>query len=91
MIQYSNLQLRSIWRNQTGIEDWILEKANYRRRDLEEKFQHPYDLGKWPNVKEVLTWTCMPTCDGIDWPIREGCKKYDLTVKTNSSINLILF
>ena len=23
-------QLRSIWRNQTGIEDWILEKACYR-------------------------------------------------------------
>lgn len=38
-------QMRSIWRNQTGIEDWILEKANYRRKDTEETyFIHPYDL-----------------------------------------------
>ena len=37
-------QMRSIWRNQTGIEDWIIEKANYRRKDTEEKFVHPYDL-----------------------------------------------
>ena len=37
-------QMRSIWRNQTGIEDWILEKAEYRRRDSNEKFENPYYL-----------------------------------------------
>ena len=37
-------QLRAIWRNQTGIEDWIIEKADYRRRDTKDKFLHPYHL-----------------------------------------------
>ena len=38
------LQLRAILRNQTGIEDWIVEKADYRRRNTKEKFLHPYHL-----------------------------------------------
>ena len=36
--------MRSIWRNQTGIEDWILEKAYYRRKDTDQIFHHPYDM-----------------------------------------------
>merc|ERR1712111_21611 len=74
-------QLRSIWRNQTGIEDWIIEKANYRRKDTEDKFVHPYDLGIWNNLKGVLTWTCIPDSDGIEWALLEGCGKYALTVE----------
>ena len=38
------MQLRAIWRNQTGIEDWIIEKADYRRRGTKEIFLHPYHL-----------------------------------------------
>ena len=40
----SVFQLRSIIRNQTGIEDWIIEKANYRRREAKTVFENPYDL-----------------------------------------------
>jgi len=75
-------QMRSIWRNQTGIEDWILEKANYRRKDNpEDAFYHPYDLGKLNNMWSVLTWTCIPIGDGIDWNLREGSNKYSLTIE----------
>ncbi len=35
-------QLRSAWRNQTGIEDWIMEKAAYRLRGQEQQFENPY-------------------------------------------------
>lgn len=74
-------QVRAIWRNQTGIEDWIIEKADYRRRDTKETFLHPYHLGRWKNLRFVLTATCMPNGDGIDWPLREGTFKYDLTIE----------
>ena len=78
-------QLRSIWRNQTGIEDWILEKANYRRKadndtGQHQPFLHPYDLGAWQNLREVITWTCIPRGDGIEWSLRENCGKFTLTV-----------
>ena len=74
--------MRSIWRNQTGIEDWILEKANYRRKDNpEDTFYHPYDLGKLNNIWSVLTWTCIPIGDGIDWNLRDGSSKYSLTIE----------
>lgn len=41
---FLSFQLRSIVRNQTGIEEWIMEKADYRLRDSDEKFVNPYDL-----------------------------------------------
>ena len=31
-------------------------------------------------MRQVLTVTCMPFGDGIDWTLREGGDKYDLTV-----------
>ncbi len=37
-------QLRSVIRNQTGIEDWIMEKAAYRLRGTGDTFLNPYDL-----------------------------------------------
>lgn len=74
-------QLRAIWRNQTGIEDWILEKAQYRRKEGDDKFLHPYDLGRRQNMKEVLTWSCIPVGNGIDWNLREGAHKYTLTAE----------
>ena len=78
---YVVFKLRAIWRNQTGIEDWIIEKAIYRRKETSEVFLHPYDLGKWNNIKQVLTWTCIPKSDGIEWDIRDGCDRYDLTIE----------
>lgn len=74
-------QVRAAWRNQTGIEDWILDKAEYRRRDTDHKFNHPYFLGNWMNLKQVLTFTCIPHGNGIEWNLREGASKYDLTVE----------
>lgn len=74
-------QVRSIMRNRTGIEDWILEKANYRREDTGEEFLFPYDLGTMENIKQVADWSCTPVGDGIHWKVREGCDQYTLTAE----------
>lgn len=67
-------------RNRTGIEEWILEKANYRHENTGEKFVFPYDLGTWENIKQVADWSCSPVGDGIYWTVRSGCNQYTLTV-----------
>ncbi|KAG8228022.1 hypothetical protein J437_LFUL003657 [Ladona fulva] len=72
-------QLRSMWRNQTGIEDWIVEKAHHRRRDGSSTFVFPYNLGWRKNLCQVINFSCEPVGDGIIWPIREGCDQYVLT------------
>ena len=72
-------QVKSILKNQTGIEDWIKEKADYRLRRSEATFQWPYDLGRWDNWKQVVGLSCRPSSDGIIWPVVEGCDQYTLT------------
>jgi len=72
-------QMKAILKNQTGIEDWIKEKADYRLRNTDRKFVWPYDLGRYENFKLVVGWSCSPTGDGIDWPLVEGCDQYTLT------------
>lgn len=72
-------QLKAIFRNRTGIEDWINEKAEYRRHGTDQKFIHPYSRGWLIDTKEVLTWNCAPKGDGITWPVVEGCDQYTLT------------
>ncbi|XP_046391753.1 palmitoyltransferase ZDHHC6 [Ischnura elegans] len=73
-------QLRSIWRNQTGIEDWIVEKAHHRRRgDESNKFIFPYNLGWRKNFSQVINLSCDPVGDGIVWPVLDGCDQYVLT------------
>lgn len=72
-------QIRAVLRNRTGIEDWILEKAKYRRMTTNETFVYPYDLGYWENLKQVLNWSCAPIGNGIDWPVVDGCDQYTLT------------
>lgn len=48
-------QLKSITSNKTQIEDWIVSKANSRRREANmAPFVYPYDLGMWNNITEVL-------------------------------------
>lgn len=74
------LKVRAIVRNRTGIEDWILEKALFRRKDTNSKFVYPYDLGFYRNVKEVINWNCTPVGDGINWNVADGCDQYTLTV-----------
>jgi len=73
------LQLRAVYRNRTGIEDWILEKARYRRLRTEEKFVYPYDLGAKKNVQAFLRAGFHPPGDGTSWPVVEGCDQYTLT------------
>lgn len=71
-------QVRGILRNQTTIEDWIVEKAAGRREELGlPQFVFPYDVGWRDNVKLILYGA---QYDGIKWPVREGCGEYDLTV-----------
>uniref|UniRef100_A0A182K328 Palmitoyltransferase n=1 Tax=Anopheles christyi TaxID=43041 RepID=A0A182K328_9DIPT len=72
-------QLRSILNNRTAIEDWILEKARFRGIRNDETFIYPYDLGKWNNLKQVLSFTCRPVGNGFEWPVVEGCDQYTLT------------
>lgn len=71
--------MKAILKNQTGIEDWIKEKADYRLRRTEEKFVWPYDLGRLENFKQVIGFSCQPRSDGISWPVVEGCDQYTLT------------
>ncbi|CAH0554084.1 unnamed protein product [Brassicogethes aeneus] len=71
-------QVRGILRNSTGIEDWIVEKANYRRRN-DEAFIFPYDLGLKKNFTQVINFSCQPVGDGIIWPVAENCDQYTLT------------
>ncbi|KAF4532822.1 hypothetical protein B566_EDAN002673 [Ephemera danica] len=75
-------QVRSILRNQTVVEDWIVEKAKYRRLHSavdEEPFIFPYNLGRWQNIRQVINLTCEPVGDGTEWPVADGCNPFDLT------------
>lgn len=57
-----------------------------------ETFIFPYDTGsKWKNFKQVFTWSGIPEGDGLDWPVRDGCHQYSLTVTDlQCSLKLIL-
>ncbi|CAK9820761.1 Palmitoyltransferase ZDHHC6 [Anthophora plagiata] len=72
-------QLSAIFGNKTEIEDWILEKAHYRRFGTRDKFIYPYSKGWRFNMNQVFTWNCIPVGDGIHWPVIEGCDQYTLT------------
>lgn len=62
------LQVRSVWRNRTQIEDWILEKAQARTR--QEPFVFPYDLGWRGNIRDFISSTVAG--DGVKWNVRPG-------------------
>ena len=65
------IQFKAILKNQTGIEDWIKEKADFRLRHSGKKFQWPYDLGRKENMNQVLGFSCRPHGDGISWKLVE--------------------
>lgn len=86
-------QIRAVFRNKTGIEEWILDKAIYRRRAMVraareagdmnfdvKPFVYPYDMGWKKNAAQVLNFTCLPVGNGIEWPVVDGCDQYTLTV-----------
>ncbi|KAM3956762.1 palmitoyltransferase ZDHHC6 [Aphomia sociella] len=69
-------QIRGILRNQTTIEDWIIEKAVGRREEQGlPLFVFPYDLGWRRNLELVFR----SKCNGLRWPVKDGCEEYDLT------------
>lgn len=71
-------QVKTILTNQTGIETWIVAKADRERYD-EAEFVYPYDLGAWNNIKQVINWSQDYVGDGIVWPVVDGCNQYTLT------------
>lgn len=83
------MQLRAIARNRTGIEDWILEKAKYRREGTDDIFLFPYDLGVKNNIAQVANLSCAPIGDGINWKVRDGCDQYTLTVNIRKFFSIL--
>ncbi|OQR79089.1 putative palmitoyltransferase ZDHHC6-like [Tropilaelaps mercedesae] len=76
-------QLKIVIRNETGIEAWINQKAEMRLEEMSKspkEWKYPYDLGWKENIRMVLAWW-VPDGDGIEWPVREGCNQYTLTVE----------
>lgn len=73
--------MKVVLRNQTGIEDWVHEKAVYRREGTDEPpFLHPYNLGWKENFVQVINLSFQPKGDGITWKVRENCHLYAFTV-----------
>lgn len=77
------IQLRSILKNETGIESWIIEKALDRDRDEDEDedFIYPYNMGWKANFTEVFTWKGYPKSDGVVWNVRDECNQFTLTIE----------
>lgn len=58
-------------------------KDRIRYYQTGETFVFPYDLGsKLNNFKQVFTWSGYSEGDGLEWPVREGCHQYSLTVSS---------
>lgn len=75
-------QARVVIANKTGIEQWIVDKANDRAAANNlEKFVYPYDLGRSKNISQVINWKCTPVGDGFSWPVAEGCTNYTLSIE----------
>lgn len=73
--------MKAVLKNQTGIEDWVLEKAAYRREGTDEVFHHPYNVGRWANLTQVINWQFQPKGDGIVWEVRKDCTQFTFTVR----------
>lgn len=80
------IQLKVIVKNQTGIENWILKKANHRRehnQDLKE-FIYPYHLGLIENIRQVINWkdySFKPIGNGIWWNVHPETDQFTLTIE----------
>jgi hypothetical protein len=76
--------MSSIWKNETGIESWIIKKAIFRRKTNNQinEFVYPYNLGRKENYRQVFNWdgNWRPIGNGIWWNIRPDCSQFDLTV-----------
>ncbi|XP_026681449.1 palmitoyltransferase ZDHHC6-like [Diaphorina citri] len=77
-------QVKAILKNQTNIEDWIVEKATKRKR--QDKFVYPYNLGWKKNIH--LVFGSSSISNGITWPVVEGCHQYSLTMEQLEQKNI---
>lgn len=91
------VQMSTILKNETGIENWIRKKAQYRSSEEDsdddgddatgnkgehKPFVYPYDLGWWTNVRLVFRLPSESfSSDGIFWPVQAGCNQYTMTVE----------
>lgn len=77
------IQIKSIMKNETGVETWIKEKSQLRIQENNnaDHFIYPYDLGRMQNLREIISWSGQCKGNGILWTVREGCGQYDLTVE----------
>ncbi|ESO82001.1 hypothetical protein LOTGIDRAFT_223620 [Lottia gigantea] len=75
------IQFKSVWKNETGIESWIIEKASRSHKILFEKFIYPYNLGWKDNLRQVFTFKGRPKSDGYTWEVVDGCDQFTFTVE----------
>lgn len=79
------VQVKSIVKNQTAIESWIIKKAIHRREHfkMNEHFVYPYDLGLKENIRQVFNWSgdFRPIGNGVWWIIARNCDQFTLTVE----------
>ncbi|KAL8602790.1 hypothetical protein ACOMHN_055173 [Nucella lapillus] len=74
------IQMKSVIKNETGIESWIIDKALDRERTEEEgPFIYPYNLGCSLNLWQVFTFTGRPKSNGFTWDVVDGCTQFTLT------------
>uniref|UniRef100_A0A1I8A7T4 Palmitoyltransferase n=1 Tax=Steinernema glaseri TaxID=37863 RepID=A0A1I8A7T4_9BILA len=69
------MQLKGILKNQTQLEEYIVDKADMRREEGD-VFIYPYDLGRRRNIREVFTWDDLPRTSGLFWPHRSDCDQF---------------
>ena len=74
-------QVKILLRNATGIEQWIIEKAEDRKQKGRNNFTYPYDYGQLKNLSQVINWKCKPVGDGYHWPVVKGCSQFTLTIE----------
>ena len=75
-------QIKIVLTNATGIEQWIIEKAEDRRIERNERpFIYPYGYGRLENISQVINWQCKPCGNGYKWPVVQGCNQYTLTIE----------
>lgn len=77
------MQMGVVLKNQTGIENWIQQKAEMRQEEMgTNDWVYPYDLGRSRNFRMVF---CDPTGNGMEWPVVSGCDQYTLTVSARET------
>nr|XP_039262780.1 palmitoyltransferase ZDHHC6-like [Styela clava] len=74
-------QLKIIITNKTGIEQWIIDKAEERTGQGAPPFTYPYDLGYKKNLSQIINWNCRPEGSGYSWPVVEGCTNLTLSIE----------